>query len=183
MEALLIRYGLIAVFIGAAFEGDVIFILAGVVAHLGLLDLPTSIMAGALGACGRDCVWYWFGRFGGAHIHGSRAYRRAEAVADRLARRFGPWELLAARPVFGAQIASDIVWGIRSLSFGRFVLIDLIACMTWASAITTMGWLLSHSAMLLIGEVVRIEIWLLGALLLSVAMSLIFRMIFRRVIA
>ncbi len=183
MEALLIRYGLAAVFIGSAVEGDVVFILAGVVAHLGLLDLPTVIVAGALGTFGADNFWYWLGRSSGARIRGSRAYRRAEPLADHLAGRFGPWELVVARLVFGARIASAIFWGVRGLSVGRFMLIDLIGCLAWASAITSLGWLLSHSAMLLIGEVKRIEIWLLGALLVGVAISVIFRMTFRRIIA
>ena len=93
------------------------------------------------------------------------------------------WELLAARLVFGARIASAIFWGVRGLSVGRFVSIDLIGCLAWASAMTSLGWLLSHSAMLLIGEVKRIEIWLLGALLVGVAISMILRMIFHHIMA
>ncbi len=132
METLLIRYGLAAVFIGGAVEGDVTFILAGVVVHLGLLNLPTAIAAGTLGAFAGDCSWYWLGRSGSARIRGSRAYQRAEPTSSRLARRFGVWEIVPARFIFGARMASSVFWGIRRVAFARFVVSDLIGCMVWA---------------------------------------------------
>ena len=169
METLLIKYGLAAVFIGGALEGDATFILTGVVVHLGLLNLPASIAVGTVGAFAGDCFWYSFGRSGSARIVNSRTYRRAAPTADRLARRFGPWEIVAARFIFGARIASIVFWGIRKLSFAKFALIDLISCLLWVSLLISLGRLLSHTATLLIGEARRIEMWLLGALLLSVA--------------
>ena len=180
MENLLIRYGLAAVFIGGALEGDVTFTLAGVVVHLGLLKLPTAIAVGTLGALTGDCSWYWLGRSGSTRIRDNPVYKRAEPIASRLARRFGPWEIVVARFIFGARTASSVFWGIRRLSFARFVVIDLIGCLAWAGLLITLGRLLSNGATMLIGEVRRIELWLLGALLLSVTVFLIFRIIIRR---
>lgn len=86
MEALLLKYGLVAVFIGGAIEGDITFIVAGVVVHLGLLNLPAAIVTATLGAFAGDCCWYWYwlGRSGGARIRRSKSYQRAEPMADRL---------------------------------------------------------------------------------------------------
>ena len=180
MEALLLKYGLVAVFIGGAVEGDVTFILAGLVARLGLVKLPAAIVAGVVGAFTGDCFWYWLGRSGGARIRRSKSYQRAELMADRLALRFGAWEIILARFIFGARLASSVFWGIRGLSFTRFALIDLLGCLVWATVLMTLGWWLSNSATLLLGEVRRIELWLLGALILGVLIILILRMILRR---
>jgi cation transporter-like permease len=46
LESLVLRYGLAAVFIGSAFEGDFTLILAGVVAHLGYFPFPLAVAAG-----------------------------------------------------------------------------------------------------------------------------------------
>lgn len=180
MEALLLKYGLVAVFIGGAIEGDVTFILAGVIVHLGLLNLPAAIVAGTLGAFAGDCCWYWLGRSGSARIRNSKVYQRTEPLADHLARRFGAWEIILARFVFGARIASVVFWGIRRLPFARFALIDLLGCLVWAIVLMTLGWLLSNSATLLLGEVRRIELWLLGALIMSMMVFLIIKLLLRR---
>ena len=47
MEPFITRYGLLAVFLGVAFEGDVGVILSGVVAHMHLLHFS---LVGAVGA-------------------------------------------------------------------------------------------------------------------------------------
>ena len=179
MEMLLIRYGLAAVFLGGALEGDVTFTLAGVVVQLGLLHIPSAIAVGTLGALTGDTTWYWFGRSGSTRIHSSPVYRRAEPIASRMASRFGAWEIFVARFIFGARTASCVFWGTRRLSFARFVVIDLIGCLTWAGLLITLGRLLSSNATTLIGEVRRIELWLLGTLILSVSAFLILRIIFR----
>lgn len=180
MEAMLLKYGLLAVFIGGAVEGDATFILVGVVVHLGLLKLPAAIAAGTLGAFAGDYCWYWLGRSGSARIRNSKVYQRAEPLTDHLARRFGAWEIVLARFVFGARIASIVFWGIRGLPFARFVLLDLLGCLVWASGLITLGWWLSNSATLLLGEVRRIELWLLGLLSLSVMILLIIKLLLRR---
>lgn len=180
MEVLLLKYGLTAVFIGGAVEGDVTFILAGVVARFGLLKLPAAIVAGVLGAFAGDCIWYWLGRSSGARIRRSKSYQRAEPIADSLALRFGAWEIILARFIFGARMASSVFWGIRSLSFTQFALIDLLGCLVWATVLMTLGWWLSNSATLLLGEVRRLELWLLGALILSMLIILSIRTILRR---
>src|SRR6266404_1588739 len=125
METLLIRYGLAAVFIGGAIEGDVTFTLAGVVVDLGLMHLPSVIAVGTLGALTGDCTWYWFGRSGSARIRNSPVYLRAEPIASHLTSRFGAWEIVVARFIFGARTASCVFRGTRRLSFTRFLVIDI----------------------------------------------------------
>ena len=63
IQELLIRYGLIAVLIGSAFEGDFSLILAGVVSHLGIFHFTDAVAVGAIGSLAGDSIWYSFGRF------------------------------------------------------------------------------------------------------------------------
>jgi len=44
MTELIVRYGVIAVFVGAIFEGDVTLMLTGVAAHLGI-STSSSVLA------------------------------------------------------------------------------------------------------------------------------------------
>lgn len=167
LQELLIRYGLLAVVLGAAFEGDFSLILAGVVSHLGIFAFPHAIAAGTLGSIVGDSIWYGLGRFRGPRFRRGKLYRRVGPTIERLARRFGPWQLLAARFVYGTKAASMVFWGLHGLRLGRFLLIDSIGCFLGAATFIGLGYLVSGSAVALLGKVKRVELWLLGVLLVA----------------
>jgi membrane protein DedA with SNARE-associated domain len=168
LQQLLIHYGLVAVLIGSAIEGDFSLILAGVVSHLGIFPFPWAVAAGTVGSLAGDTAWYALGRLRGPKFREGKLYRRVGRTIDRLARQLGPWELLAARFVYGTKAASMVFWGLHGLSFPRFLLIDALGCAIGATVFTGLGYLVSGSAMVLLGKVRRIQLWLLGALIVGV---------------
>ena len=97
LEAFLSQYGLVALFLLATVEGDVSLLVAGVLAHIGILPLPGAIVAGALGNLAGDSVWFAVGHRNSERIRASRVYRAVGPRVERLARRLGHWQLLAAR--------------------------------------------------------------------------------------
>jgi len=167
LQQLLIRYGLIAVLVGSALEGDFTLLFAGVVARLGIFAFPLAVAAGALGSLVGDTAWYSLGRFRGPRFREGRFYRRVGPTVERLARQLGPWQLLAARFVYGTKSASMIFWGLHGLSFRRFLLIDSVGCLLGSLVFTSLGYLLSGSAIALLGHVKRVELWLLGGVIVG----------------
>jgi membrane protein DedA with SNARE-associated domain len=165
MENFLIQYGLLALVILAAVEGDATFVVAGVVAHLGFINFLTVIVVGGLSAFLADCFWFWLGYSHSDFILKSRRYRRLGPVIERLAKRFKGWEIIIARFVYGSRIASALFWGIHKFSFTRFILLDLISCLVWAILLTSIGFFLSKSAEAFLGDLKRLELWLLVAVL------------------
>jgi membrane protein DedA with SNARE-associated domain len=165
MDDLIARYGLVAVFIGAALEGDATLILAGVTGALGLLNLPLALAVGAAGAVAGDTVWYAIGRWRSAAIRDSGLYRRAGPAVEHLISRVGPWQIVIARFIYGTRGATMLLWGAWRLPLARFLFYDLLGCALWASILGVLGYAGSHSARALLGEVARIQVWLLGAVL------------------
>ncbi len=175
MEALIVRYGLLAVFVGAALEGDVTLILTGVTVHLGLLHVASALSVGSVGAFLADSVCYAVGRSRAATIRSTRAYSRVAHVIEPLAERLGSKEIIVARFVYGARIASMLLWGMRQTPFGRFALLDLIGCVLWATVLGSLGFMFSGSAEMLVGRVRRLEIWLLVAFVAAAAALVVLR--------
>lgn len=175
LEDLILRLGLVAVFVLAAVEGDVTLILTGVLARVGLLNLPVAIGVGALGGFVGDTTCYGLGRHRSVAIRQSSLYKRAAPTIDRFAKRFGPWQILVARFLYGTRVATMFFWGVRGLSFWRFVGIDLLSCILWATALGGAGFLLSGSASLLIGSMKRVQIGLLVVGVVAVLLLLSFR--------
>jgi membrane protein DedA with SNARE-associated domain len=183
VEELVARFGLPALVVGAAVEGDVTLVLAGVVAHLGLLPLLPALAACVLGLLVADVAWYWVGRARGAAIRGSALYARVGPVVERLADRVGLAEVVLARGVWGARTASMLFWGVRGIPFARFVAVDLAGAVLWTVVLGALGFAASGSAAALLGEVRRVELWLLAALVAGGAAVCCIRLLARRHLA
>jgi membrane protein DedA with SNARE-associated domain len=170
LESLVVRYGLAAVFVGSAVEGDFTLILAGVFAHLGYFPFPLAVAAGAVGSLLGDLAWYTLGRMRGPRFRAGRFYRRVGHRIEALARRFGPAQLLAARFVYGTKAASMVFWGLHDLPLARFLMVDGVGVVIGSTVFTGLGYLVSGSATLLLGKVRRVQFWLLGALAVGVVL-------------
>ena len=180
MEELLVRFGPLAVLVGAAIEYDGTLILAGVVVHLGLMSFPAAVAAGGVGALLGDAVFFALGRRGGAAVRRWDAYARVASLVERLAARSGPWEIVLARFVYGTRFASMFFWGIRGLGWVRFAALDLVGGLLGALVLVTLGFALSQSATAVLGGVERIEKRLLGAAVVTAAVLLGFNWLGRR---
>jgi membrane protein DedA with SNARE-associated domain len=173
LQDLMLRFGLGAVILGSAVEGDFTLILAGVIAHLGYFPFPLAVAAGALGSLLGDLAWYGLGRMRGPKFRGGRVYQRVGPRIERLARRLGPAELLAARFVYGTKAASMVFWGLHGMTLPRFLVIDAIGCTLGSLVFTGLGYAVSGSATVLLGHVRRVQLWLLGALVVGVILVLV----------
>jgi len=180
MKNLVLRYGLLGVLVGAVCEGDVTLIVGGVVAHLGLLKLPSTVAVGCLGGIIADAACYALARAQRARIARRPLYQRVQPTIDRMVQRVGPWEIVLARFVYGTRVASMFFWGISGLPVPRFLLFDVVGCTLWAAVLAGLGYAFSSSAELLIGKAKQAELWLLVALLGAAIGIFIIRRGFRR---
>jgi membrane protein DedA with SNARE-associated domain len=183
MEALITQYGLLAVFVGAALEGDIVVILSGVAVHLQLLHFPAALAAGWLGAVVADWVCYAVGRRHSTQAQQTKTYQLVGSRIESLVGRLGAGEIVIARFIFGTRVVSMLYWGIRRLPFGRFAFLDLVGCAIWASALASLGYAFSGSAAMLVGDVKRVEMWLLVALIAATAVAVVVRRLLRRSLA
>jgi membrane protein DedA with SNARE-associated domain len=152
---------------GAALEGDMTLILAGVIAHRGIFSFPTAVAAGALGTYLADLFWFLLGRWRGPRLRTSRLYGHVGPKVERWARRFGPIQLVASRFIYGTRIASMVFWGLAGLPLIRFLLIDLAGAILGALVFGALGWGLSGSITVLVGHIRRVELVLLVALIVG----------------
>ena len=169
LEGFLTQYGLLALFLLATVEGDVSLLVGGVLAHLGILPLWGVMAAGAAGNLGGDLIWFSLGRRHRGHIRASRLYRAIGPRIEKLTERLGPWQLLAARVVYGTRNASMLYWGQFGLAPLRFVLIDGLGCSIAAVGFALLGYAVGHETSTLTHDVKRIEQWLLVAVVAGAA--------------
>jgi membrane protein DedA with SNARE-associated domain len=180
LEDILVRYGLVAVFVGAALEGDVTPLLAGVLAHLGILDLPFALAAVSTGGVAGDLAYYTIGHRGAPVLARVPGWRRVEPLVLRLSNRLGVWQIVFARFFYGTRIATMVFWGTRRLPLVRFLGPDALGASLWGCMLVMLGWFGSDRAEALVGDVKRVELWLGGALAAGLLAVLAFRALTRR---
>lgn len=168
------KYGLVAVFLSAMAEADVVPILTGVVAHLGYFSFAESIAVASGGAFLGDCVWFWIGRTHAKWIRTRRIYARAAKATKNLDRRLGVWQIPASHVIYGTRIATMTFSGLKRMSFAKFAVVDILGCVVFTTLLATVGFLFSSSASLIIGQVKRIEMFLL---LVVIVTALIFHLV------
>jgi membrane protein DedA with SNARE-associated domain len=167
MENFLIQYGLLAVLFCALIENDVTFILTGVIIYRGIVDPVLGVVYCVAGALGHDLLWFWLGHSKSETIRQSRVYRRVGPLVEKLAGRFGAWELFFCRFIYGTRNPSLVFWGVQRLPLAKFLAIEAFALSLWGSFLAGLGYFLSDRATLVIGKVKSFERWLLGAAIIG----------------
>jgi membrane protein DedA with SNARE-associated domain len=180
LQSIMEQHGAAAVFLGAALEGDLTLVFAGVVAHLGYFPLPVAIACGAAGSFVSDCLWYGLGRWRGPRFRAGGIYRRFGPQVEKLARRLGIWQLLTARFVYGTKNATMVFWGLHGLDLRRFLPVDAIGCALGSAAFVSLGYVLGGSAEVLVGRIKRIEYLLITAVVVGLLVLLSIKYILRR---
>lgn len=153
LEHLISQYGVLAVFLGAAFEGETAVFLGGVFAHRHFLTWWEAATAAALGSFAADQAWFFAGRYANRlaivqRFLKSDAARRVNHLLEAHPTGF----ILAFRFIYGMRTVSPIAIGLTSVPAHRFVFLNFIAAIVWAVLITTIGYLFGNAVEALFGR-------------------------------
>jgi membrane protein DedA with SNARE-associated domain len=177
VEAILIRYGLAAVFVAAMVEADVIPVLAGVAAHRGYFNPVLAIAAASCGALAGDCLWFYIGRHN--LIKKSTTLQKIKSKAEALFQRVGHWQIPVSHVIYGTRVATMTFLGARGSPVSRFVLLDGVSCLALTTLLFSLGFALSASVSMILVNVKRVEVVLLVTVVL---VGLILHLLGRRIL-
>lgn len=172
VEALVAQYGWVAVFLGAAVEGETAVIAGGVLAHQGLLSPAGAALAAAAGSFTADQGFFQIGRHFREHrwvraLRSKPAYGKAMRLLERYPRGF----IVAYRFLYGLRTVSPIAIGTSRIAIKQFVVVNLVAAAVWAALFTTVGYLFGNVLAELFGRIAGGRLlWGIGAALLVAVM-------------
>jgi len=132
LEYILAQYGYVALFIGTFFEGEVIVVVAGILASLGYLSvgpvLATAMIATFLG----DQTFFWIGRKKGSLFFEKRPHlrERAEKVYALLHDHQNK-VLFGFRFLYGLRIATLIALGTSGIRQKKFLRFNILNSVVW----------------------------------------------------
>ncbi|MBB6221172.1 VTT domain-containing protein [Rhizobium leguminosarum] len=178
IELLIEHYGLLAIFLGAAFEGETAAFLGGVVAHRGLLPYWSASLAAMAGSFAGDQFWFFAGRYAARWSLVRRLMEKpALARVTQLLEKYPTGFILAFRFLVGLRTISPIVIGTTRISTGKFVVLNAIAALIWGQLFTALGYLFGHGIEQILGHLSlhRHLLIAIGAAAVVAAAALAFR--------
>ncbi|MFP5077575.1 DedA family protein [Rhizobium sp. YIM 134829] len=164
IEALVARYGVFGVLLGAGIEGEAVVFLGGVLAHRGLMPLWQVMIAAAIGSFLADQLFFALGRRATSLSYVQRLMTaKAMLRARDLLHRHPTGFILAFRFLYGMRIISPVLIGTTEIPTARFVLLNAVAACLWAVVISGVGYLFGNLVEALLGHL-RLHLHLLIAL-------------------
>ena len=141
IEGLVAHYGLAALFVGAALEGEAAVVAGGLLAHQGLLPLPGAMIVAILGSFTADQLWFQLGRRFRDHrwirrAQAKPAFARALAALERHPIGF----IFAFRFIYGLRTVSPIAIGTSGVRGRTYLAVNAGAAAIWGTAFTLVGY-------------------------------------------
>ncbi len=183
LETLISQYGVLAVFLGAAFEGETAVFLGGVFAHRHFMTWWEAATAAALGSFAADQAWFLAGRYANRLALVQRFLKTDTAQkVNQLLETHPTVFILAFRFIYGMRTVSPIAIGLSSVPVTRFVILNFIAAIVWAVLITTIGYLFGNAVEMLFGRL-RLHVHLVIAIVVIAVVVAVSAFVSRRYLA
>lgn len=184
LETFIATYGPLVVFFGTMLEGETVAVMAGFLAHQGVVDGRLVLAAAFLGAFGGDQILFLIGRRFADHPFVMRQRTRplfANALARVEARPTA--FILAFRFIYGLRTVSPLALGVSSVSARRFLIFNAIAAFLWAAVMVALGFAFGRVIEAGFGRFQAIEHKLIIMLAVGIAAFVVLTLIHRRFMA
>jgi membrane protein DedA with SNARE-associated domain len=143
LEALILHYGVIAIFLGAGIEGEPFALAGGILAHRHWMSPYGAALASIGGACLIDQLWFHLSRyFRQSRIVRHMVERPAFKRSLELIERYPVWFILLFRFAYGLRAVAPVAIGASRVPTRLFVPLEILSSIVWGSLFTGLGYLL-----------------------------------------
>ncbi|MDD3888097.1 MAG: DedA family protein [Patescibacteria group bacterium] len=150
LSALLIQYGYIGIFAGVIVGGEILLLASGFLAAQGYFNVFWVIFLATVAVILVDIIWYILGRFGEkalvTRLQKILIGKKEKTMGlDQLLKKHASKTILLVRFVYGVRAMVLILAGALRMHFGKFVLLNIIGSLVWATTMTLLGYFFGES--------------------------------------
>lgn len=171
LEHLIDSYGYIVILLGTFLEGETILVLGGIAAKLGYLELPWVIACAFAGTLLGDQFFFFMGRYKGNTFLEKRPTWKGRAdKIHQILERFRLPIILGFRFLYGLRTVTPFVLGMSRVPVAEFFILNVIGAALWASVIGILGYALGNGLELILGDIRRYELEIVGGIMITGAL-------------
>lgn len=181
IELFLSQYRYLAIIIGIFFEGELILILASILATQGEMRFEWVIIAAAFGAFAADLCAYFLGTWKVDYLL-SRipTMRRYFPKAQHFIRRFGTFSILLTKFFYGLRLPTGVFCGMTRMCIFRFLLVSIIGCSLWAVFWGVMAYFFGQSISFIVEDVQKYQNMIFVGFITLIPLVFLIRRVFVR---
>ncbi len=167
IEAYIIHYGYIVILLMTFFGGEEFLMLAGFLAHRGYLTFSLIVLSGFTGSLVADQLYFFLGRKKGiAFLNKHPSWKTRADRIQKLLQQHQNLVILLFRFVYGIRAVTPVLIGVSNVSSFKFLVLNAAGAITWAIALTSLGYFFGHTAELLLDDVKKYEFIIIGLIVL-----------------
>ncbi len=139
-----------AIFLGLVFEGDVVLISAGILAHLGAINFWIALAVVFLGATGKTALGYYLGTLFRKYWSHTKFVVYMENKISRLMPHFSEkpfWSIFLSKFIMGTGQVVTIFSGYKKINLRQYVKAESLATVIWAPGVMALGYFFSYAAL------------------------------------
>jgi membrane protein DedA with SNARE-associated domain len=160
MEALLLKFGYLLLFVGVAVEGEFVLIAGAYLAHQGYFNIWLVSLIALLANWSSVQLYYALAKSRGRPWLESRFGRHPQFQQIlRLTGRNADWLMLGSRFAIGFRIIIPAACGAVGLPALRFAILNLIGVILWVVPLAWIGYHFGYAAQVLLARAHQCELW------------------------
>jgi membrane protein DedA with SNARE-associated domain len=168
IETYITHYGYIVILLGTFFEGETVLVLAGFLAHGDYLAFSLVVLFAFAGTFAGDQLYFFIGRKKGmAYLDTHQSWKVKSGRVLKLMQKHQTLVILLFRFIYGIRTITPFLIGASGISAWRFLLFNSLGGLTWALAITSLGYVFGHAAELFLHDIKQYEFTIMGAIILA----------------
>ncbi len=143
-----VTYG--ALFVGVLWEGEITLIMAGILTHLHVLFLPTTIFIIILAAVTKTLLGYQLGRYLGRKFPHSPLLKYFERKVFYFLPRFREqpfWSIVISKCIYGVNNATLVFAGYVKADFKTYCVAEFVSSVVWLGGMFGLGLFFSTTAL------------------------------------
>lgn len=182
LEYFIVQYGYYALFVGSLLEGELVLIIAGFLAHLGLFNLPWVVAVALVGTIIADQFYFFLGRRHGREFLEKRPkWQRRLEKAQTLLAKHQNLILVGFRFLFQLRAIIPFAFGLSPMRADKFLIWNASGALVWAVLWTGGGYFFGNTLALIFTNLRHYEKEIIYAIIIAAIMFWLGTYIWRKI--
>ena len=150
----ILAYGII--YLGLLFEGEFFLISAGILAHLGALNVWLGLLIALLGGLSKTFMGYALGEFLYKIFNHHKFFKYIQKRVYIILPRFKTkpfWSIFISKFIAGANNVVIIFSGYEKIDYKKFLKAEISATIIWTPLVLFLGYIFSYAALQISREI------------------------------